>query len=541
MKRPPRPAFTRLGDVKGAEILAHLKAQMEPVIASPAPPPKPSSSSASSRPAAKANRRKGGAAEKRQHPQKPRKTILKLSRAAIEAAYQAAEPQTLSATSAPTAPAYDFGKAAFDRLRKLQVSLTGFTADHRAPANVSDESRALVIERISLAARLINTAVDPLADGYIGYDFGTSTTKTVVRWPLDSSRDDYAVPVPADCASGAVPHLWPTAVYFDRANGMFSLLPAPGMVQLQGFKGALIEGPRSALRMCAGSGVTMTVAATAFLTLHLAYVTGTILKRDPSARVSGVNLAVPVASLNDRADCPHFDNVVRAAILLISKASTLTLTDVKGALASAATGCLPHDLHAELSGAIAGYCYCRGPRHYVGSHMIIDCGSATLDIASFNMRDDDYPLEIYSAGVELLGADACQAYVAAGGAREDCRKAASYHEHQVFVRAAKAARMGFAQDVDRKYPYQIILVGGGIDTPIYRELFESREGTFARPFHRPQLDPRLRCDDGTHPSRLILADGLARDPIDLRKVAMPNPPKDGPPALNPNYHDWTSN
>src|SRR5690606_26777438 len=372
MKRPPRPAFTRLGDVKGGEVLAQLKAQMEPVIDQPDLSPKPSLSSASSlRAPAKARRRKGATADKRQHPKKPRKTVLKLSRAAIEAAYQAAEPQTSSATLAPATPAYDFGEAAFDRLRKLQVSLTGFTADHRAPANVSDESRALVTERISLAARLINAAIDPLADGYIGYDFGTSTTKAVVRWPLDSSRDDYAVPVPADCASGAVPHLWPTAVYFDRASGMFSLLPKPEMLQLQGFKGALIEGPKSALRMCDGSGVTMIAAATAFLALHLAYVTGTILQRDASARVSGVNLAVPVATLHDRADCPHFDNVVRPAILLISKASALTLADVEGALSSAATGCLPHDLHAELSGAIAGYC--RGPRHYVGSHMIIDC------------------------------------------------------------------------------------------------------------------------------------------------------------------------
>lgn len=283
----------------------------------------------------------------------------------------------------------------------------------------------------------------------------------------------------------------------------------------------------------------MAAAATAFLTLHLAYVIGTILQRDSAARISGINLAVPVASLNDRADCPHFDNVVRAAILLIPKAASLTLNDVESALTSTEAGALPHDLHAELSGAIAGYC--RSPRRFAGSHMIIDCGSATLDIASFNLSNGDYPVGIHSAGVELLGADACQAYVGNGGKHGDCRDAARFHEHQVYARAVEIAPTGFVQDVHRKYPYQVILIGGGIDNAFYGSMLERFQASFSRPFHKPLLDPRLQCESDSHPGRLILADGLARDPIDLRKVLMPAPPRKGPPPLNPNYHDWTSN
>jgi hypothetical protein len=52
------------------------------------------------------------------------------------------------------------------------------------------------------------------------------------------------------------------------------------------------------------------------------------------------------------------------------------------------------------------------------------------------------------------------------------------------------------------------------------------EAAFHRPFHRPQLSLGLQFDEECEPGRLILADGLARDPIDLREVAMP---RDLPP------------
>jgi len=56
---------------------------------------------------------------------------------------------------------------------------------------------------------------------------------------------------------------------------------------------------------------------------------------------------------------------------------------------------------------------------------------------------------------------------------------------------------------------------------VHGPLFGEMQPAFQRAFYRPELDRDLICDAGVDPARLIIADGLARDPIALRDVAMP--------------------
>ena len=166
--------------------------------------------------------------------------------------------------------------------------------------------------------------------------------------------------------------------------------------------------------------------------------------------------------------------------------------------------------------------------------MIIDCGSATLDMATFvldgvNLR----PIAIYDARVEQLGADACSAYQRRGASLDECRRASRYQEHLVYktTRAFSAAQF---DQRDGRYPYQIILVGGGIHSDVHEPLFGTMEPAFHRTFHRPQVAQGLQYDGACEAGRLILADGLARDPIEVRKVAMPGdptPPRDCLPDM----------
>jgi hypothetical protein len=51
------------------------------------------------------------------------------------------------------------------------------------------------------------------------------------------------------------------------------------------------------------------------------------------------------------------------------------------------------------------------------------------------------------------------------------------------------------------------------------------EVAFSLKFHRPKFDTPVARDKQSDDARLILANGLARDPMDLRAVAMP---EDGP-------------
>ncbi len=527
----------RLGDGKGGDVLADLLKVMKPLEpARPAPasaedlaaalrrraratlPPK-----LSGRPATANNTAKPKPKPKPtvtvKGKKKPKKEIIRMSPQAVQQVYaQAGLASSAVANAAiPAASANDFGAAAFHRILRLRPHLEGFVADERAPGDVDRGTRAVVEELIALGASASRTIVDPDADGYIGHDFGTSTTKAVVRWPYDRALGASAVAVPAGWCSGGVPHLWPTILWFDPPSGRFSLLPGDGLMPLAGFKAALIEGRGH--RMCCGSPVTMAEAATAFLAMHLAYVLGTIARERPSARVSAVNVGVPVAARADERVFGVFADVVAAATRLIADAASLSLDAVRIARALSDAPLLPFDLHTELAGAIAGYC--SGPRYHRGAHMIIDCGSATLDIASFHLGDGRWPVGIHAAGVEPLGADACEVYRSAGADAEDCAAAACHHEHRIYADTLAFARTSFQQDEDHHYLYQVILIGGGMDGPVHKPLFERMAAAFQRPFHRPQLDTSLRCEDGAYPGRLVLADGLANAPFDLRGVAMP--------------------
>jgi hypothetical protein len=460
-----------------------------------------------------------------QKPKAPKKEIIKVAnsrlfRQMMEAAQAAARPTAV--TPKAISAGSDLGAAAYQRVTKLHEKVTSFTATHRAGASVSSADRELIQDRIRVGGADITAIIDPDDGHFIGYDFGTSTTKAVARHPYNVAETPFAVEVPFTLASGGQAHLWPTILWWDRAADRFSALPAENAVSLDSFKSALIEG--HAHRICCGSGITMEEAATAFLSLQVAYVLGACVERADSFRLAGMNFGVPVAALADAAKVRAFERVVGAALSLVPQASGLSLKDVRGALRQEHEPAIPFSLFTELAGAIAGYC--AAPRHYVGGHMIVDCGSATLDMASFLLDGaTSKPVGIFEARVEALGADACHAYIEAGATAEDCRGASRYQEHLVFAKTLERARDRFLQDEGR-FPYQLILIGGGVHSEVHEPLLERMEPAFNRPFHRPQLSLGLQYNESCEPGRLILADGLARDPIDLREVAMP---RDRPP------------
>ena len=452
------------------------------------------------------------------------KEVVRLTPEQKAAAIAIADAASGFRVGAPTQPTKhapsvltDFGEAGFRRIKAFRAALESFVADARAPLAVDDETYRETMDRIALGAASLDEMVAP-SEGFIGCDFGTSTTKTVVRWPYEASTGyAIALPVPLAWRSGGVPHLWPTAIYFDRKAQLFSPQPRDGFEATTGFKSGLLEG--RALRMCGGGAMTNADAAVAFLAQYLAYAVGTLRVRFPERKISTVNFGIPVAKLMDSTVANDFVRVINAAISLIGKAGHLTLADVRSALSQPTGSPLLATFHAELSGAIAGYC--SSARHRRGPHMIIDCGSATLDIASFDLGDAQWPIGIYAAQVEPLGADACVRYISAGASEKDCRDAARFQEAQVCSQSLRENRVGFQLQLNGQFNYQVILVGGGIDSDIHKPLLERMEAAFSFKFHRPKFDTPLSRERQSDDARLVLASGLARDPIDLRALAMP--------------------
>jgi hypothetical protein len=458
---------------------------------------------------------KRGPSSKQLEKDKRRKIIRVPAKVWREATALAEQPAPSLNDVGSMAQHYDFGRAAFDKIGRMREQLKGFAATHGARPSIPDDTRELVAERIKRGAASISDIIDEGDGHFLGYDFGTSTTKAVLRHPHKPTAPAFAVSVPADIEGSGQPHLWPTAVWYDPNTGRFSLLPADGWICLEGFKSAIVEDQGHRVR----HGVTMLAASAAFLAMHIAYVIGTALERAPDIRISGVNFAAPVAALKDSRIAADFENLTAAALCLVRGAENLTNTGVLSALNAGGERTIPRYIFTELSAAIAGYC--SAPRYYHGGHMIVDCGSATLDIASFTLGDERWPADIHGASVERLGADACARYMERGATVDECVKATQYQEHMVWKKATARKNANFVQTPEGKYPYQI-LIGGGIDSEVHRQVLATMEPRFRQPFHRPQLANDLQVETKAEPGRLILADGLARDLIKLPEVAMPD-------------------
>tara|TARA_A100001015_G_C15037730_1_gene737420 strand:- start:1998 stop:3470 length:1473 start_codon:yes stop_codon:yes gene_type:complete len=80
----------------------------------------------------------------------------------------------------------------------------------------------------------------------IGFDFGTSSTKVIVRTPYENNKSS-AFPVPEEFQMDDHPHLWKTLVYFNEKNSEFSLFPQEGFKELTDIKTILMDNQKNNL------------------------------------------------------------------------------------------------------------------------------------------------------------------------------------------------------------------------------------------------------------------------------------------------------
>ena len=241
-------------------------------------------------------------------------------------------------------------------------------------------------------------------DLVIGLDFGTLSTRVVVRSPFVAGGR--AVPVRWRVRPGLPPHFLPAALH-ESSNGEFALTPDWNELQDGNLKVDLMDRP--------DDSVTRARAA-AYLGLTLREARGYVL--DTQAEAYGrsrlrwaVHVGIPSAGYDDDDVKGAFLCVARAAWMLSRRSESPTLETALAALKGAAnTAGIKEDqdvtgveVFPEIAALVVGYA--RSRRRRAGLHVMMDVGGSTIDICGFGLLDDDGDdsYQLFTALVERIG------------------------------------------------------------------------------------------------------------------------------------------
>ncbi len=398
--------------------------------------------------------------------------------------------------------------------------------DFPGEAAVREPPPALVAdaERARLEA-LFQASTDPATDDgdeifvILGLDFGTSSTKMIVRLPYEAGEPAIAIPAPVFCRSGQDrytwktvlwrglaralapigwrqgedPYFWKTVLWL-RQDGKFSPWPEYGAMPLNSIKQGLIQG-RSHTAI-SGSKIARTVSraqvAVAYLSFVIRYVRGWLRDNRPDIfrrrkPVWFVNLGMPAASYDDPYLTHPYRRIGAAALQLAKSGSAITIQTTQRFLED------PHVVGAERSEKTAEEVgvaivpetaagmmgFTRSTRSAPGLYLMVDVGAMTLDACMFRLsyrRDPDGVGRdhyfLMTAEVRPLGVDALHWFLGEGrtetGFVEQCKRVLWYVVwHTKTKRDPRAECWRPGNDVP------IFLTGGGAQNRLHQDIVES--------------------------------------------------------------------
>ncbi|MFO0428869.1 MAG: hypothetical protein ACK526_20050 [Planctomyces sp.] len=308
---------------------------------------------------------------------------------------------------------------------------------------------------------------EPPLDVTIGLDFGTATTKVIVRTYYEPDRPGFAVDF-KECAHASSPYLASTSIWISE-NLSMSLTHSANATLLTDFKYALMQPTKS---MVFGKGgwadgksfdsVSVSAAYLALVIRHSRHWFLENHRKSFSERLIrwNVSLGLPSENYDNGFLCGQYLNVCGAAWMLSMQAIPYKLTDSDRIIASgpdlggrltcvddsnkpvaefsgddnasnAVIGLLP-EVVAEVAG------YANSFRRRNGLHLLIDIGASTVDICSFILheRDGEDRYEMLTALVELLGTS---------------------RAHEARMKVVRTFNVVFPRELERKQSYDAAL------------------------------------------------------------------------------------
>ena len=355
------------------------------------------------------------------------------------------------------------------------------------PTSVTDADRSHLEEVLRTGTTSSAASGDELFV-IIGLDFGTSSTKVVVRQPFETSEPTIAIPAPAVCRSGDHAYLWQTVLWLER-EGTFYPWPKPGTTVLHSLKQGLIQGRSD--RAIPGStaiAVSRAQAGVAYLAFVIRYVRGWLLSNRPDLfrgrkPVWFLNLGMPAATYDDPKLAQPFRHMGAAALQLAKIDNPITVEAAQhfldnphivgaGASAEAAEelglAVLP-ETAAEMTG------FAKSTRSAPGLYLLIDVGAMTLDACMFRLNQNtpsENHFAFMAAQVRPLGVDSFHWFLTEGKTKvefiEQCDRTL-----RAVVWTTKTHRDPMAECWRPGNDVPVFLTGGGAANGLHRDIVVS--------------------------------------------------------------------
>lgn len=410
---------------------------------------------------------------------------------------------------------------------------------------------ASAVERMGMEAVLDvgakggETSGEPLY-ATVGLDFGTSSTKIIVRFPEEPQSPAIAIPAPAHCCSGGNPYLWQTVVWV-RHDGTFLPWPEPDACVIHTLKQGIV-GDRPNAVVAPGYGkdpITRLDAATAYLAFVIRYAKGWLLKHRPE-RFRGrrpawfVNVGLPAADYDNNRLIAQYRAAAATALVLAGSAEAINVETTRASAGNrevSAAAASAEDAEAigiavvpEVAAEVAGFM--KSTAGASGLYVVVDVGALTLDVCAFNFKfrqveGDLYPL--LETDVQTLGVEAYHWFMNDQRTPEEFAKQCELMLWGVIWKT-KRDRDPSAACWKPGNEVPIFLVGGGAANELHRETVEALDG-WAKKYIRNNgirltgLTPPPNLEwpdaDGVF-DRMPVAWGLSYTPLEIGEIMPPS-------------------
>lgn len=354
--------------------------------------------------------------------------------------------------------------------------------------SISDADRSR-FEKLLRVRTISSTARGEALIVILGLDFGTSSTKMIIRLPYEAGKPTIAIPAPAPCRRENNPYLWQTVLWLQE-DGTFCPWPEKGAMALNSLKQGLIQARSETLISSPVTPipVTRSQAGVAYLAYVIRYVRGWLQRNRPSLfrgrkSVWLVNLGMPTASYDDTKLTEPYRRMAAAALQLAKidspvtvEATRLFLDDphvAKAGVSEEAAEGLGVAVFPETAAEMTGFA--KSTRNAPGLYLLVDVGAMTLDACMFRLNQDANTGDLYAfmtAQVRPLGVDSFHWFKAQGKTDDDfiqqCKRAL-----WAVVWNTKKCRDPNAKNWQRGNDLPVFFVGGGAANQLHREIVKS--------------------------------------------------------------------